>query len=81
MRTSTFLPATMPASGLLAHYGKQLEAAGWRPSATAGREAAVATWTLADTSGVKELKLQVTEVGDAGARCYDVQMGVSSRSR
>jgi hypothetical protein len=81
MGTSTWIPASMTASELLRHYARQLEAAGWRPSTSAGREVAVGSWTLADSSGVKELRLQLTETGNAGARCYDVQMRMSELTR
>lgn len=81
MGTGTMIVATMTAAELLRHYAKQLEAGGWRASPSAGREAAVGTWTLADTSGVKDLTLQVVESSRTARGCFDVQMRMSERSR
>ena len=81
MSTGTMIAAPMTAAELLRHYAKQLEAGGWRPFASAGREAAVGTWTLADSSGVKDLTLQVVESSRTARGCFDVQMKMSEQSR
>jgi hypothetical protein len=79
MSTGTVVPATMTAAELLRHYARQLEAAGWRQSAPGGRQAAVGAWTQADTSGTRDLTLEVVESSRTAGGCFDVQMRMSER--
>jgi hypothetical protein len=79
--TGTVISSTGTAAELLRHYAAQLEGAGWRTSTTGGRQAAIGTWTLADTSGVRQLTLQVTESSRTAAGCFDVQMRMSELPR
>ena len=81
MSTSTFISSTGTAAELLRHYAGQLEGAGWRTSTTGGRQVAIGTWTLADTSGVRQVTLQVTESSRTPAGCFDVQMQMSELPR
>lgn len=77
----TVVAANMTAAELLRHYASQLESAGWRAFSPDSREAAIGTWTLADTSGVREVTLQVVESSRPAPACFDVQMRMSERPR
>jgi hypothetical protein len=79
MGTSTVVAATTTAAELLRHYASQLEAAGWRASAPGGRQAAAGAWTLADTSGTRQVTLEVVESGHKASGCFDVEMRMSER--
>jgi hypothetical protein len=79
MGISTIVAATMTAAELLRHYARQLEAAGWRASAPGGRQAAVGAWTLADSSGTRDVTLEVVESSRTVGGCFDVQMRMSER--
>jgi hypothetical protein len=81
MGTGTVISSTGTAAELLRHYAAQLEAAGWRTAAASGRQAAIGTWTLADTSGARQVTLQVTESSRTAAGCFDVQMRMSESPR
>lgn len=81
MSTGTVISSTSTAAELLRHYAGQLEAAGWRTATSGGRQAAIGTWTLADTSGTRQVTLQVTESSRTAAGCFDVQMRMSELPR
>jgi hypothetical protein len=75
MGTGTIVPTNMSAAELLAHYARQLEAAGWKvPAGPTGRSVATGTWVRTDSTGTSQVTLEVN--GTTG-RCYDVQMKLS----
>lgn len=76
--TATIVSTDLPAPELLRHYGRQLEASGWTPPGQTGSPAAAsATWTRADSAGVSQLTLEVSEAA-RGSGCYNVQMRISN---
>lgn len=79
--TGTVISTSSTAADLLRHYAGQLEATGWRTPAAGGRQVAIGTWTLADTSGARQLTLQVTESTRTATGCFDVQMRMSELPR
>jgi hypothetical protein len=65
----------MSADELLAHYGRQLEASGWKlPAGSSRRSIATRTWVRTDSTGTSEVTL---EVNGSTERCYEVQMKLS----
>jgi hypothetical protein len=71
--TATLVRTTMSAADLLAFYGTQLSAQGWKP--TSGRESAA--WTTRDSTGTsRTVVLNATRA--EGTNCYEVQMSLSA---
>jgi hypothetical protein len=80
MSTRTMIPAQMSAEDLLRHYGRQVEADGWRVAGT-DQPTAHRTWTRADSAGMRSLTLQVRQLAPPGPRCYEIEMSVSESPR
>ena len=67
---------TMSATELLAHYGRQLDSAGWK--AITGTEAArvAGKWTKSDSLGTREVTLTVSGM-PSRAGCYTVELSLN----
>ena len=76
--TGTIVAAELSAEDVLRHYGRQLEASGWKAPGI-GTTAALARgrWLRADSAGTSEVTLDVSEAAP-GSRCYQVEMRISS---
>jgi hypothetical protein len=71
--TATFVRTTMSPSEILAHYGAQLSAQGWKP--TPSRE--TAAWTTRDSTGIaRTVVLSASRI--EGSSCFNVEMSLST---
>jgi hypothetical protein len=72
--TSTRIDTSLPANELVAHYGRQLEAAGWRPAPLSSNASGM--WTKPDTAGALETHITVNQAGTRPG-CYEARLNVS----
>jgi hypothetical protein len=68
--------ATMSATELLAHYGRQLDSAGWNAARGTESVRAVGKWTKADSLGTREVTLSVSGMPNR-AGCYTVELSLN----
>jgi hypothetical protein len=65
---------------VLAHYGRQLDSAGWKPAATEG-ESVAKTWSkMIASRGTQEVTITVTRM-PTQTGCYNVNLRATGLSR
>ncbi len=77
MATRTIVLSDLSAEQVLAHYARQLEAAGWRTPTGRSPMSAMDTWVRTDSTGTLEVTLRVNAGGPTN-RCYEVEMTVTA---
>ena len=68
--------STMSASELLAHFGRQLDSAGWNAARGTETVRAVGQWTKSDSLGTRAVTLTVSGMPNR-AGCYNVDLSLS----